>query len=572
MVSGRPLQAAIALAALAASACASHPIRPWEYEPTPMADTLAIVEPAERETSLIYDQVEGIFGGLARALSVTRKSGPPPALNADPFDEVVNSAWFTNRIGTDPLTPEDVRRGPRASQGPDQSGPLTVKSIKAEGVSPGFNLEDAAGDTYIVKFDPPDHWEMSSGAEAVATSLFWAAGYHVPENYVFYFDPGNLVLDDDLEATFQEGDSLVTYSIDPGPGQRDLTMEVFQDNVLARYPRDAGGRIRALASKFLDGIPKGPFSYQGLRQDDPNDVIEHQHRRELRGLYVIAAWLNHVDSKQGNTLDMFVPAEGSPEDGPAIGYLRHHLIDFGSALGSAATRPHNFRHGTENDFDAGVVGKRFLTLGLHERAWQDVDMDTLSYPPSIGYYHIDNFSAWDWRPNIANPAFLNRTDRDAYWGAKLVMAFTDRHLDAAVAAGQYSDPGAAQYLLEGLRKRRDATGRYWFRKVSPLDAPRIEGGALVFDDLWIRHFGGPAGYRWKLDWDAPDPDLEAGGTVTASSIALPAPPAGARASGDDAHARLEVWKVWENGDEADRPATIWLTPDGGSWRVVGVRY
>lgn len=571
-MSRRILHGALLLGLAVSTACASHPIRPWEYEPRPMADTLPIHEPHERETSLLYDQIEGTVSGFGRALSVTRKTGLPPALNADPSDEVVASSWFTNRIGMEPLTPEQVGRGPRAGEGPDQSGPVTVKSIKAEGVSPGFNIEDARGDRYILKFDPPENWEMASGAEVVATNIFWAAGYHVPENHVVYLDPDNLVLDDELEATFQQGDSLVTYSTDAAAGQRELTMEVFQENVLARYPRDAQGRVRAMASKFLDGIPKGPFSYLGVRDDDPNDVIPHEHRRELRGLYVIAAWLNHVDSKQGNSLDMFIPAPGSPEDGPAIGYLRHHLIDFGSTLGSGATHPHRFRHGTEHDFDALSVVLRFATLGFYERPWQDVDADTLSYPSSTGYYSIDNFDPADWRSNIVNPAFINRTPRDGYWGAKIVMAFTDRHLDAAVAAGRYTDPRAAQYLLEGLEKRRDATGRYWFREVSPLDDPRIERGALVFDDLWIRHFGGPASYRWKMEWDAPDPDLEAGGTVTSASISLPAPPSGVRVSGDGAYARLEVWKVWENGDEADRPATIWLAPEGGSWRVAGVRY
>lgn len=571
MVSRRFLRALLGVALLAASACASHPIRPWEYQPQPLADTIAIHEPAEREASLLYDSVEGIFSGIERTLSVTRKTGPPPALNADPFDEVVNSAWFTNRNESERLPPEAIRRGPRTVEGPDQSGPVTVKSIKAEGVSPGFNIEDAAGDRYILKFDPPDHWELASGAEVVATNLFWAAGYHVPENYVFHLDPDNLALDDDLEATFQEGDSLVTYASKPDPGERELTMEVFRENVLERYPRDADGRIRAMASKFLEGIPKGPFSYQDVRDDDPNDVIPHEHRRELRGLYVIAAWLNHVDAKQGNSLDMFIADARSPEEGPKIGYLRHNLIDFGSTLGSAAVRPHNFRHGTEAEFDMLAVTLRFLTLSLYQRPWQEVETDTLPYPPSIGFYSVDNFYPEDWRTNMVNPAFINRTDRDGYWGAKIVMSFTDEQLAAAVEAGEYSDPEAEAYLLEGLKARRDSTGRYWFHEVSPLDDPRVEAGALVFDDLWARHFGGGTAYRWELAWDAPDPDLRTRGSATSPSIPLPQPPPGVRAEGDDAYARLEVWKVWNDG-EAERPATVWLGARDGMWEVVGVRY
>ena len=563
-----------------AGACASYPdIEPWDYEPRPMADTLAVVEPVESSESLIYNQVHGFGEAVARGFNLKRRtSGPPPAWNPDPFDEVVNSSWFTNRNARRALTPEQIRRGPQSGAGPVP--PLTVTSIKSEGISPGFNVTDAAGQRWIFKFDPPQFNELASGAEVVATNLFWAAGYNTPENYIHYLDPHDLVLEDDpedpLDVEFVEDSVLVAYSTNPAEGQRELTLDVFRRHVLDRYPTTQDGRIRALASKFLEGIPKGPFEYFGVRPDDPNDVIPHEHRRELRGLYAMAAWLNHTDVKSGNSLDMFIVSPRSPEgeDAPRIGYLRHNLIDFGSALGSSAIRPHDARHGNEYQFDAGAILLRTLTLGAYERPWQDIEDD--DYPSSIGYYSVDNYFPEDWRSNSVNTAIINRTARDGYWGAKLVMSFTDAHLDAAVAAGQYSDPAAVAYLLRGLKARRDATGMHWFRQVSPLDSPRVESGALAFDDLWIRHFGGPAGYRWQFDFDPADPDIEVGGTSVQASIPLPAPvgPLDADPDDDERYAEVEVWKVFGDGEEAPRPATFWLAwnPDARSWRVVGARY
>ena len=46
-------------------------------------------------------------------------------------------------------------------------------------------------------------------------------------------------------------------------------------------------------------------------------------------------------------------------------------------------------------------------------------------------------------------------------GARIVAAFTDDHIRAAVARGRYSDPRAAEYLTRVLIERRDQIVRRW---------------------------------------------------------------------------------------------------------------
>lgn len=87
-----------------------------------------------------------------------------------------------------------------------------------------------------------------------------------------------------------------------------------------------------MASKFIEGKIKGPFSYSGVRKDDPNDHIPHERRRELRGLRMIQAFLKDTDVKQLNTLDTYVEEDGQK-------FLKHYLIDFSDSLGSASVRP-----------------------------------------------------------------------------------------------------------------------------------------------------------------------------------------------------------------------------------------
>ena len=555
---------AIALG-LVSFACGGRTVQPWEYTPRPMADTLPIVEPAKVEVPIVYEAAHAFI------IDPIGPSGGGPAVNVDAMDQVVNSTWFTNRNAVNPLSPDAVMRGPHTGDGP-APGPITITSNKSAGVNVGFFIQDSRGDRYLVKLDPPEWPEMASGADVLATNLVWAAGYYTPENYVYYFDPENFTLKSGIELVTEEDGETVVYVSGQG-GERELTPEKFREFLLDKYPRGPDGKIRTSASKFVPGIPKGGFSWTGTRPDDPNDVVPHGQRREVRGYYVIASWINQTDTKQGNTQDVFIVHPDSRPNARPFGYLRHYMLDNGSSLGSGGAHPHNRRVGNENEFDLKAIGTRFVSLGLYERPWQD---EVPQNPPNIGWYEAEPFDPGDWRPNMPNPAFDARDARDGYWGAKIVMSFTDAQLERAMDAAQWSDAAVRSYVLEGLKGRRDEIGRYWFAKVSPLDHPRVEGAELSFDDLWIRHFGGPARYEWRFDWDAPEPDLEQTGTATEPRITLPTPagPVPATSDPEEALARLRVWKVQDGGRRAPRPATFWLrwVPGSSTYEVVGARY
>ena len=255
--------------------------------PTYFPDDPIAVDPETRNAAAIgsreisdpFDFVENTF--LKPADTTNQR-----AVNVNTIDEVPDSSWFTNRTA---LTVDDYVRGPNTSGGP-APGAWTVVSGKSDGITPGFTVRDTAGTTWFVKFDPPSNPEMATGAEIIATKLFWAAGYHVPENYLAILDPATLAVDD--RATMR--DAL---------GNRQPLTREGVDRLLAQGARRADGRYRVIASRQLAGRPVGPFKYYGTRPDDPNDIFPHEHRRELRGLRAFSAWLNHDDSRSVNTLD-----------------------------------------------------------------------------------------------------------------------------------------------------------------------------------------------------------------------------------------------------------------------------
>lgn len=507
-----------------------------------MAD---IAEPVADPAPQYYDFFDRtvskqIHQGLDMPRNFRKIAGrPKQSENVDALGNVPNSSWFTNRNGKRRMSIEEIKRGPDTGDGP-ADGVWTVTRGKTQGVTPGFTVRDTKGDLYIIKFDPKTNPEMSTGAEVISTKLFYALGYNTPENRIVFFGADRLRMDPGAKIS----DVL---------GRKRPMTRADVDDILARVSRGRGGRFRAVASKFLSGKPKGPYSYHGTRKDDPNDLIPHEHRRELRGMRLFGAWLNHNDIRRINSLDMYVEEDGRH-------YLRHYLIDFGATLGSASLFPNHPSEGLEYQIDHWEAQKSLFTLGLYKRRWHDarpVEYET------VGYLESELFNPAKWKPNYPNPAFENMTNLDGFWAAKLVMSFTDAQITAAVEMGALSDPRAAAYLARTLAERRDKIGRHWYGKVNPIDNFELTGSGtdqtMTFEDLEASagfEDVAETRYRYRLFHNArkgtrvvSDQWILDGGTITAPTPEIELRPVLAAAA-----------RAWEGaGSEDDRDRYFYLT-------------
>ncbi len=387
---------------------------------------------------------------------------PKQAMNVNEFDEVENSSWFSNRNTIRPLTPEEIRRGPRTIAGPDTSGLWTIFKVKSEGMAPGFWIEDAAGNKFIIKPEIKNFPEVGTSAENITTLLYYAAGYNTPENYLAEFKLDRLKIGEGVNFVDSRG---VKRLMTP----KDL------DEILARTHVRPDGRVRATASRFIKGKPVGSFSFTGTREGDPNDIVPHQHRRELRGLYVFASWTNHHDLNSGNFFDSYVEDEGKR-------YIRHYLLDFSSSLGASLFGAQPKVRGYEplmNPIYTFVVNP--VLNAFRAPKWET---DNPIKNNSVGRFNNHIFNPGKFKINYPLEAFSRLTNRDGYWGAKLVKSFTDDQIRSVVQEGFYSDSTSPGILADILIERRDIIARYWYARVNPLENFRFDSQhyRLYFSD------------------------------------------------------------------------------------------
>jgi hypothetical protein len=371
----------------------------------------------------------------------------------DEQDQVrLPSTWWTPRMGHQAVSVDEMLRGPGAGVGP-APGTWTVVRAKTEGVSKGFQIKDSAGKRFAIKFDPPGYPELATSADVVCSRLYWGAGYNVPDNTIAFFRREDLKVAADA-----------TYEV---AGRKRAITDAFIDELLKGVKREPDSSYRVIASLYLTGKPLGEWRYDKRRKDDPEDLIPHEHRREIRGLWLIHAWLNNTDGSARNTLDMWVTDGGRS-------FVRHHLIDFSGCLGSASIAAQSASGGHEYLLDYGAVARNAVTLGLVPAGWESAKS---ADDPGVGFIESEKFDPGGWKPFLPNPAFDVRTDRDARWGARIVAGFSDEHIRKAVEMGRYSDPQTTEYLTRILIERRDKIAQKWLTPEEALTARSASAGA-----------------------------------------------------------------------------------------------
>jgi len=558
----------VALAAVLAAGCtvwhARFPLAEPMWEDL---DTRTVAKmPKEYWSPAKWDAIDQtFFQPTTRALALNIAG---PAVNVNAFDEVPNSSWFENRIGLGDFTVEDGARGACLDDPLDPDGPWTVIRAKPNGADPGFMIKDARGRGFLLKFDGHKQGERGTSADVIGSRLYHAFGYHAPCNQVVFFDPAILQVSPDAKSEDELGRKVPMTDEDVA-------------FVLSFAQITEDGLHRAAASQFVEGIPLGPWTYQGTRRDDPNDVIPHEDRREIRGARLMAAWINHIDAREQNSLTTWV----EEEDGRT--YVRHYYIDFGDGFGLIwPNQELTARFGYAYGLDVGQTIVDYVTLGAVGHPWDVAEISTVA--PMYGYYNASLFEAEKWKNGYPNPAFSRMQEEDGAWAARIIAHLTDAHLAAMVDEAKMADPAMATELLRMMIARRDDILDHYLKVRSPLAHFEVQGTEVCFTDLasstgvldprLVRYesrmyFFGNRTPRWSRD-EAPgaQPDPERTCVSLVEKGVRPAGVAGdAAPDAPERYAMLDLVVVPEPGQARLPPARLHLYDLGDEgFRLVGI--
>jgi hypothetical protein len=342
-------------------------------------------------------------------------------------------------------------------------GDYVIDQGKPNGASPGFRVKIGGKKKYMFKTDLADVPERPSAASAIGAAVYHAVGFNTSCEQVVFVSPTAFKLSPGLKVTANDG-----------------VTRPFDQAALEKVYEQAGkkeGKYRFQASAWLGGYLIGPFKYEGTRSDDPNDIIPHEDRRDLRGARLLAAWLHHFDAREQNSMDAWMAVDkANPESSP--GWVKHYYLDTSDCLGSVWDWDGVSRRMGDSYFlDWQDIGVDFITFGLIERPWERKRMEPGM--EMFGYFSAREFDPERWRNEYPNPAFSRATEHDNAWMARILSRFDRADIQTLVKMGKFSRPDAEEYLVGVLEQRLQKILRRYLTVLSPIADIHVEGGTKV---------------------------------------------------------------------------------------------
>jgi hypothetical protein len=289
----------------------------------------------------------------------------------------------------------DLRYGPGS---PDLApvAPFTFVEEDKSGESPKFDVRDARGDLWGVKFG------TEAQSETVATRLVWAVGYFAEEAY--YFD------------------------------------EIRVENL----PRLSRG-LQYVSGNVVRGVrfePRRESMKRGSTwswQDNP-----FEDTRQLSGLKVLMILLNNFDAHPGNNRIIYA-------DSPRGREARYYVSDLGATLGRAGglggTR-------TKNNL-ADFLSTKFVRTVDGRDVVVEFDYDTRPR----GFGHLSVLHPIYYREQVnKEKAMRGIPVAHARWIGSLLAQLSDEQLRDAFRAANYED-GTREAYVRSLRERINQLAR-----------------------------------------------------------------------------------------------------------------
>jgi hypothetical protein len=456
-------------------------------EPTDEDPRHVSCAPESYEATLYWDGADQMF---FRPLSETvGVADGGEAVNANSLDEVPDSAWFTNRLGVRPVGLDELRLNACPKDkvlDPDSTpdGAWIIDKGKTFGSTPGFRIRVPGKGKYLVKVEAHGP-ERQVASTVIGEAVYYAAGYYASCEQALWVRPSVFKLTPGL--TSRKGNFGDLYPFD----QQALD-ELFAHSTMRN------GLLRISASSWIPGQSIGQFRYEGTRGDDPNDVVPHEDRRELRGARVLASWIGHVDCREGNSLDTWMADTkgGAPDSSP--GHVVHYQIGTSAALGNVWDWDEISRRlGYAYVLDWGDLAATFFTLGASPRTYETVRK--MPGHEIFGYWNVADFDPDRWKNEYPNPAFDRMTERDAAWMARILAHFSPEMVRTLAEVGKLSDPANTDYLESVLAGRLRKILERYLTHLSPLADVRVEGavsGLCGVDLAELRGLREPSRFRY----------------------------------------------------------------------------